>query len=216
MNIILLGAPGAGKGTQAKVIAKKYNMSHISTGDMLRLAVANKTKLGIKAKEYMDKGELVPDEVVVGIVKDRLLEEDCKRGFILDGFPRTVAQSDALKRALAEAGKKIDVALSINVSEDELVKRLTGRRSCKNCGKVYHLIFNPPKIKGLCDICGKELYQRDDDTVETVKNRLEVYRKQTAPLIDYYKDEGILKTINGEKPIADVECSVIELLAELM
>lgn len=191
-------------------------MSHISTGDMLRLAVANKTKLGIKAKEYMDKGELVPDEVVVGIVKDRLLEEDCKRGFILDGFPRTVAQSDALKRALAEAGKKIDVALSINVSEDELVKRLTGRRSCKNCGKVYHLIFNPPKIKGLCDICGKELYQRDDDTVETVKNRLEVYRKQTAPLIDYYKDEGILKTINGEKPIADVECSVIELLAELM
>ncbi|MDO8886042.1 MAG: adenylate kinase [Candidatus Oleimmundimicrobium sp.] len=213
---MLLGAPGAGKGTQAKVIAKKYNMSHISTGDMLRLAVANKTKLGIKAKEYMDKGELVPDEVVVGIVKDRLLEEDCKRGFILDGFPRTVAQSDALKRALAEAGKKIDVALSINVSEDELVKRLTGRRSCKNCGKVYHLIFNPPKIKGLCDICGKELYQRDDDTVETVKNRLEVYRKQTAPLIDYYKDEGILKTINGEKPIADVECSVIELLAELM
>ena len=212
MNLVLLGAPGAGKGTQAKFIAREYDILHISTGDMLRSAVANETELGIKAKEYMDRGELVPDEVVIGIVKERLLEKDCEKGFILDGFPRTVAQADALKGALVRAEKRIDVALNIEVSEEELVKRLTGRRSCKNCGKVYHIVFNPPKNEGLCDVCGEELYQRDDDTVETVKNRLKVYWNQTAPLIGYYRGEGILKTVDGERSVDNVECSVISLL----
>ncbi|HDP70159.1 MAG TPA: adenylate kinase [Actinobacteria bacterium] len=214
MNLVLLGAPGAGKGTQAKFIAKKYNTPHISTGDMLRAAIADKTMLGIKAKGYMDKGELVPDEVVVGIVKERLLEEDCKMGFILDGFPRTVFQADALKKALAGEGKKLGLVLNVEVSEDELIKRLTGRRSCKECGKVYHIIFNPPKNGDVCDVCGGELYQRDDDTVETVNNRLKVYREQTLPLIDYYRKEGLLKNVDGVKPVADVERSVIAVLEE--
>ncbi len=215
MNLILLGAPGAGKGTQAKFIAEKYDIPHISTGDMLRSAVINETELGIKAKEYMDGGELVPDEVVVGIVKERLLEKDCEKGFILDGFPRTVVQANVLKEALAQAEKRVDVALNIEVSEEELVKRLTGRRSCKNCGKIYHVFFTPPKSKGLCDVCGKELYQRDDDTVETVKNRLKVYRDQTAPLIGYYRNKGTLKTVDGKKSVADVERSVILLLKDV-
>jgi len=214
VNLVLLGAPGAGKGTQAKFIAKKYNTPHISTGDMLRAAIADKTMLGIKAKGYMDKGELVPDEVVVGIVKERLLEEDCKMGFILDGFPRTVFQADALKKALAGEGKKLGLVLNVEVSEDELIKRLTGRRSCKECGKVYHIIFNPPKNGDVCDVCGGELYQRDDDTVETVNNRLKVYREQTLPLIDYYRKEGLLKNVDGVKPVADVERSVIAVLEE--
>lgn len=215
MNLILLGAPGAGKGTQAKLIAKKYSIPHISTGDMLRAAVVNETKLGIKAKTFMDKGELVPDEVVAGIVKERLSGNDCKKGFVLDGFPRTIIQADALKKALAEAGKVIDVVLNIGVSEGELINRLTGRRSCKNCGKIYHTVFNPPEKENVCDVCGGMLYQRGDDTVETVENRLKVYCKQTAPLINYYQKEGILKTIDGEKPVDDVECAVIAVLDEV-
>ncbi|MDI6800054.1 MAG: adenylate kinase [Actinomycetota bacterium] len=212
MNLILIGAPGAGKGTQAKFIAREFAIPHISTGDMLRGAVKNRTELGKKAKEYMDKGELLPDELVVGIVKDRLMEDDAKEGFILDGFPRTVAQADALKAALGQAGKAVEVALNFEVKDEELVKRLTGRRSCRSCGAVFHTVFHPSKAEGVCDGCGGELYQRDDDKLETVKNRLSVYKEQTAPLIDYYQKEGLLHTIDGEKPAEEVEADIIALL----
>jgi adenylate kinase len=204
MIILFLGAPGAGKGTQASIIAKKLGIPHISTGDIFREAVSKGTELGKKAKEYMDRGELVPDEIVIGIVKERIVADDCKNGFVLDGFPRTVAQAEALDRVLSEIDRKIDYVLNIVVSEDGVVKRLTGRRTCKNCGAVYHVIFNPPQKEGVCDVCGGELYQRDDDKEETVRNRLQVYFEKTAPLIDYYRNKGVLVDINGEQTVDEV------------
>lgn len=204
MIILFLGAPGAGKGTQASMIARKFGIPHISTGDIFREAVSKGTELGKKAKEYMDRGELVPDEIVIGIVKERIMADDCSNGFVLDGFPRTVAQAEALDKVLAEMGKKLDFVLNIVVSEEEVVKRLTGRRTCRNCGAVYHVVFNPPEKEGVCDVCGGELYQRDDDREETVRNRLKVYFEKTAPLIDYYRKKGVLVDINGEQPVEKV------------
>lgn len=213
MNIIMLGPPGAGKGTQAQMLAEKYGIPQISTGDILRAAVAEGTELGKKAKEYMDKGQLVPDEVVIGIVKERLSKPDCEKGFILDGFPRTVAQAEALDGILKEMGKKIDYVINIVVPDEEILKRLTGRRTCKVCGAMYHIIYNPPKVEGKCDKCGGDLYQRDDDKEETIKNRLSVYHSQTAPLIDYYRKKGVLIDIDGTKDIKTIFqdiCAVLE------
>lgn len=212
MNLVLIGAPGAGKGTQAKFIADKFSIPHISTGDMLREAVKNQTELGRKAKEYMDEGELLPDELVVDIVSERLMEDDAKGGFILDGFPRTVGQADALKKALAQLSKSVDIVLNFEVKDEELTKRLTGRRSCKSCGAIFHTMFNPSKVDGVCDGCGGDLYQRDDDKIETVANRLKVYQDQTAPLIDYYQKEGLLRTVDGQKPVKEVEAEIVALL----
>lgn len=214
MRIILLGPPGAGKGTQAEKLVKKYNLTHISTGDMFRAAIKEGTELGMKAKEYMDKGELVPDEIVVGIVKERLLQPDCENGFLLDGFPRTVAQAQALGDALDGMGVAIDLVLNVDVEQEELLSRLTGRRVCKTCGSTYHIRFNPPTVRNVCDKCGGELYQRADDTVETVKQRLEVYRNQTAPLIDYYSGTGLLVTVNGARDIEDVFKEIVAVLEE--
>ncbi len=204
MNLIFLGAPGAGKGTQAKMVSEKYGIPQISTGDMLREAVAKGTELGKKAKEYMDKGELVPDEVVIGIVKERLQQPDCEKGFILDGFPRTLAQAEALDEMLKELGKKIDAVINIAVPEEEVVKRIVYRRTCRNCGAVYHLIYNPPKEDNKCDKCGGELYQRDDDKEETVRERYRVYRENTEPLIEYYRKKGVLYDVDGTKDIKGV------------
>ncbi len=197
MNVILLGAPGAGKGTQAEKISAAYRIPHVSTGDMLRDAVASGTPLGLEAKQFMDRGDLVPDALVVGIVKDRLSHADCDNGCLLDGFPRTVAQADALDGALSGVGKTIDAAVSIDVSEDELMSRLTGRRTCSGCDRVYHVVFNPPKAEGVCDVCSSPLYQREDDSEKTVSNRLRVYHEQTAPLVDYYESRGLLKNVDG-------------------
>ncbi len=197
MNLIFLGPPGAGKGTQAKMVSSKYQIPHISTGDILREAVKEGSPLGVKAKSYMDKGELVPDEVVIGIIEERLKAPDCKNGFILDGFPRTIPQAEALDEVLANLGIGIDHVINIEVFEDELVRRLSGRRVCKNCGANFHIIFDPPKKEGVCDKCGGELYQRDDDKEETVRNRLKVYSNQTAPLIDFYRKKGLLRSIEG-------------------
>jgi len=215
MNLILLGAPGAGKGTQAKLIVSKYNIPQISTGDMLREAVARQTELGKKAKEYMDKGELVPDDVVIGIVKERLAQPDCEKGFILDGFPRTLKQAEALDKILDELGKKIDAVINVAVPEDEIVRRIVNRRTCKKCGAVYHLIYNPPKESGKCDKCGGELYQRDDDREETVKERLKVYKAQTEPLIDYYSKKGLVYDVDGAKSIDGVFEEIKEILDKL-
>ncbi len=215
MNLILLGGPGAGKGTQAKLIVEKYKIPQISTGDMLREAVKQGTELGKKAKEYMDKGELVPDEIVIGIVKERLKQPDCDRGFILDGFPRTIAQAEALDKILDEIGKKIDAVINIQVPEEEIVRRIVNRRTCKNCGAIYHLIYSPPKEPNKCDKCGGELYQRDDDKEETVRERLRVYREQTEPLIEYYQKKGILYNVDGTKDINGVFEEIKSILDKL-
>ena len=197
MNIILLGPPGAGKGTQAKKLIDAYGIPQISTGDMLREAVKNKTQLGLEAKKFMDAGQLVPDEVVIGLVQERISRPDCAKGFMLDGFPRTVPQAQALDKVLAGMSKRIDHVVSIEVPSQELLGRLTGRRTCKNCGQGFHVMFDPPKAEGKCDKCGGELYQRDDDNEATVSNRLKVYDAQTKPLIDYYQAKGLLRPIDG-------------------
>ena len=215
MNLILLGAPGAGKGTQAKLISEKYGIPQIATGDILREAVTSGTELGRKAKEFMDRGELVPDEIVIGIVKERLGQPDCENGFILDGFPRTLIQAEALDNILAEMNKKIDAVINIDVSEEEIIKRITYRRTCKKCGAIYHLIYNPPKEDKKCDKCGGELYQRDDDKEETVRERFRVYRERTEPLIDYYKKKGLLHNVDGTKNIKDVFREIEDVLKQL-
>lgn len=212
MNIVLMGLPGAGKGTQADKIIEKYDIPHISTGDMFRAAMKNGTELGLEAKSYIDKGALVPDEVTIGIVRERLAEPDCNQGFLLDGFPRTIEQAEALDQILADLGRKVEHVINIKVDQDELVKRLTGRRICKVCGSSYHLVFNPPKVEGVCDKDGGELYQRADDNLETVSNRLEVNIKQSQPLLDFYNKKQILTDIDGQKDINDVFADVDALL----
>ncbi|NQD68087.1 adenylate kinase [Bacillus haikouensis] len=215
MNIVLMGLPGAGKGTQAEKIVEKYGIPHISTGDMFRAAIKDGTELGLKAKSFMDNGDLVPDEVTIGIVRERLSKEDCGNGFLLDGFPRTVAQAEALENILADLGKKMNYVINIDVDKDILMERLTGRRICKECGATYHLVFNPPKEEGVCDRCGGELYQRADDNEETVQNRLDVNIKQTQPLLAYYDDKGYLKNIDGQQDIDKVFDDIDELLGGL-
>ncbi len=214
MKILLMGPPGAGKGTQAEKLTEILQVPHISTGDMFRSAIKEETQMGMLAKSYMDKGELVPDEVTVGIVKDRIAEDDCKKGFLLDGFPRTVVQADALEKILEELGIKLDSVVNIEVPLEELIGRLTGRRICKSCGATYHMLFNPPAQEGLCDKCGGQLYQRDDDTEETAKNRLEVYEKQTAPLLEYYKNTGLLVNVNGNQSMDDVLAEILKVLGK--
>lgn len=212
MRLVLLGAPGAGKGTQAKKLIEKYGIPQISTGDILRKAVADAAPLGKEAKSYMDKGELVPDSVVIGLVKERIAQDDCKRGYILDGFPRNTSQADTLDKVLAEMNAPLDVALSVDVGKDYLMKRLTGRRTCKACHQMYNVFFSPPLKEGVCDKCGGELYQRDDDKEETIKKRLDVYESQTAPLIEYYSGKGILHSVQGEGNIDDIFKEICSLL----
>lgn len=204
MRIVLLGAPGAGKGTQAKMLLEKYAIPQISTGDILRKAVADGTPLGKEAKAVMDRGELVPDKIVLGLVEERLQQDDCKNGYILDGFPRNTAQAEALDTMLASMGAPLTVALSIDVDKDDLMKRLTGRRTCKSCQQMYNVYFSPSGKEGICDKCSGELFQRDDDKEETIKKRLDVYEAQTAPLIDYYRKKGILKSISGIGSIDEI------------
>ncbi|MBC1742296.1 adenylate kinase [Listeria welshimeri] len=213
MKLVLMGLPGAGKGTQAEQIVEKYNIPHISTGDMFRAAMKNNTELGKKAKSFMDNGDLVPDEVTNGIVRERLAEDDAKNGFLLDGFPRTVEQAAELENILSDLGTELDAVINIEVDKDVLMKRLTGRWICRTCGKTYHEIYNPPKIAGKCDLDGGELYQREDDKRETVENRLNVNMKQTKPLLDFYSEKGKLHSINGEQDINDVFVDVEKILA---
>lgn len=215
MNIILMGLPGAGKGTQASEIVKKFPIPHISTGDMFRKAIKDETDLGKEAKSYMDRGELVPDEVTVGIVKERISEDDAKKGFLLDGFPRTIDQAESLSQIMSELDREIDAVINIEVPEEELMNRLTGRRICEKCGTTYHLVFNPPKVDGICDIDGGKLYQREDDNPETVSNRLSVNVKQSKPILEYYNNKGVLKNINGSKDIDEVTNDVIDILDHL-
>ncbi|AKN32957.1 adenylate kinase [Clostridium carboxidivorans P7] len=212
MKIILLGPPGAGKGTQAKLISEKFSIPHISTGDIFRKNISEKTPLGIEAKTYMDNGKLVPDEVTIGIVKDRLMEDDCKNGFLLDGFPRTVKQAEALDSFLNDNEQKIDTALLIDVPKEFILERMTGRRVCSKCGASYHIKFNPSKIEGKCDACDGALIQRKDDTEATVKERLDVYDRQTQPLIQYYKDQDILSAVEGTGEITKVFDKICNVL----
>ena len=214
MKIVLLGPPGAGKGTQADVLVKKLLVPHISTGDMFRAAISNGTELGKEAKAYMDKGQLVPDIVTVGIIRDRISMSDCREGFLLDGFPRTLPQAEALDNLMNEMSTSLDAVLNISVPLDRLIDRLTGRRMCRNCGTIYHLLYNAPEVENVCDACGGELYQLDDDKEATVKSRLEVYEAQTAPLISYYEQKGILHTINGDLPINAVTAQLGEALGQ--
>ena len=214
MRLVLLGAPGAGKGTQAKKLIEKHGIPQISTGDILRKAVADGTPLGKEAKSYMDKGELVPDKVVIGLIEDRLKQPDCKKGFILDGFPRNTAQAETLDAMLKKLNMPLDSALSVDVPKDDLMKRLTGRRTCKGCQQMYNVYFSPPKKNGVCDKCGGELFHRDDDKEETIKRRLDVYDAQTAPLISYYKKSGILKSVTGVGGIDEIFKKVCSALGK--
>ncbi|GAB6934783.1 MAG: adenylate kinase [Bacillota bacterium] len=212
MNIVFMGLPGAGKGTQAERIVASFGIPHISTGDMFRQAVREGTPLGLKAKEYMDKGLLVPDEVTVGIVRERLSQGDCAKGFLLDGFPRTVPQAEALDATLAELGRRLDHVIYLDVRKETLLARLTGRRICRQCGATYHVVFNPPRQEGVCDKCGGELYQRDDDKEETVATRLEVNLAQMEPLLAYYEEKGLLRRVNGEQEIDAVFADIAQIL----
>ncbi len=214
MNLIFLGLPGAGKGTQAKKLSSKYDIPHIATGDIFRSAIKNETPLGKEAKSYIDKGDLVPDEVTIGIVRNRLKDDDCKDGFILDGFPRTINQAEALDKIMEDLNTKLELALYINVEEKELIKRLSGRRVCEDCGATYHVEFNPPKKEGICDKCGGKLIQRSDDKEETVKNRIEVNKKKTDKLVDYYKEKDILESINSNGGIDEVFNKVTSIIEE--
>ncbi|WP_454052619.1 adenylate kinase [Clostridium sp. Marseille-Q7071] len=215
MKIILLGPPGAGKGTQAKSISNKYSIPHISTGDIFRKNISEKTPLGIEAKSYIDKGHLVPDKLTIDIVQDRLEQGDCKSGFLLDGYPRTVNQAEALKNFLKEKGKKLDTALLIKVPKEYIIDRMTGRRVCLSCGASYHVKFNPTKVEGKCDICGSVVIQRDDDCEETVNERLEIYDAQTQPLIDYYKEQDLLSEVDGTQAINDVFKNICGILGAI-
>ena len=208
MRIIMLGAPGAGKGTQAKQIATKYQIPHISTGDIFRANIKNGTELGKKAKEYMDQGLLVPDELTCDLVVDRIGQDDCANGFVLDGFPRTIPQAECLDEALKNMGQSMDFAIDVDVPDSHIVERMSGRRACLSCGATYHVVAIPPKTEGICDVCGKELVLRDDDKPETVQKRLDVYHEQTQPLIDYYEKQGILHSVDGTQPMEDVFASI--------
>lgn len=212
MNLILLGPPGAGKGTQAKLLIRQFQIPQISTGDILRAAVAGLTPMGVKAKGFMNAGALVPDDVVVGIVKERLENDDCLNGFVLDGFPRTVAQADALKQMLISMGMAIDHVVSISVDKEELLRRITGRRTCRNCGKGYHVLFDPPKVPDRCDECSGELFQRDDDREDTLRKRLNVYEEQTAPLIEYYKNASLLRSVAGLGSIEEIQQNILSVM----
>ena len=212
MKIIMLGAPGAGKGTQAKQIADKYSIPHISTGEIFRANLKAGTELGKKAKEYMDQGLLVPDELTCDLVMDRIGQDDCKNGFVLDGFPRTIPQAEALDQALAKISQSMDYAIDVDVPDENIVNRMSGRRACLNCGATYHIVSIPTKVEGVCDRCGSQVVLRDDDQPETVKKRLDVYHEQTQPLIDYYKKQNILKTVDGTQPMEKVFDAIVEIL----
>ena len=212
MKLIMLGAPGAGKGTQAKKIAEKYGIPHISTGDIFRANIKNGTELGNKAKSYMEKGLLVPDELTCDLVVDRIAQEDCKNGYVLDGFPRTIPQAEALKAALGKMGTTIDYAINVEVPDENIVKRMGGRRACLACGCTYHVIYNAPKVEDVCDVCGAKLVLRDDDKPETVKKRLDVYHEQTQPLIDFYDKEGVLVEVDGTQNLEDVFQAITKIL----
>ncbi len=212
MKIIMLGAPGAGKGTQAIMIAEKYGIPHVSTGDIFRANIKNGTELGKEAKKYMDQGLLVPDELTVKILLDRVAKDDCKNGYVLDGFPRTIPQAEVLDRALGEMNDAIDVAVNVDVPDESIIRRMSGRRACLSCGATYHIEHVPPKKEGICDHCGQPLVLRDDDKPETVQNRLKVYHEQTQPLIDYYTGKGILRTVDGTQSMNDVFAAIVEIL----
>ena len=214
MKIIMLGAPGAGKGTQAKKIAAKYGIPHISTGDIFRANIKEGTELGKKAKTYMDQGLLVPDELVVDLVVDRLQQDDCKKGYVLDGFPRTIPQAESLDAALTKVGDKMEYAIDVNVPDENIVNRMGGRRACVGCGATYHIVYNPTKVEGICDACGEKLILRDDDKPETVQKRLGVYHEQTQPLIDYYTKAGILKEVDGTVDMEEVFQNIVQILGE--
>ena len=214
MKIIMLGAPGAGKGTQAKKIAEKYGIPHISTGDIFRANIKNQTELGMKAKGYMDQGMLVPDELTLELIMDRFTNDDCKNGYVLDGFPRTIPQAEALTKALADKNDAVDYAINVDVPDEAIVTRMSGRRACLACGGTYHIKFNPTKVEGICDACGGELVLRADDKPETVQKRLDVYHEQTQPLIDYYQTQHILKEVDGTLPLEDVFGAIIAILED--
>ena len=214
MKIIMLGAPGAGKGTQAKMIADKYSIPHISTGDIFRANIKNGTELGMEAKKYMDQGLLVPDELTVKILLDRVAQDDCKNGYVLDGFPRTIPQAEVLDEALDKLGDRIDYAINVDVSDENIIRRMGGRRACLACGATYHIEHVPPKKEGICDRCGSELILRDDDKPETVKNRLNVYHEQTQPLIEFYDAKGVLKSVDGTVDMKDVFAAIVDILGE--
>ena len=212
MKLIMLGAPGAGKGTQAKKISVKYEIPHISTGDIFRANIKGGTELGMKAKAFMDQGQLVPDEITIGMLLDRIKEDDCKNGYVLDGFPRTIPQAESLTKALTELGDKIDWAVNVDVPDENIISRMSGRRACLGCGQTYHIVYNAPKQEGICDACGEALVLRDDDKPETVKKRLEVYHKQTQPLIDYYRTAGVLAEVDGTKDLENVFQDIVKIL----
>ncbi len=214
MNLIIIGPPGSGKGTQGGLVAERYHIPQISTGDILREAVRNGSPLGLKAKAFMVRGELVPDEVVIGIIEDRLMQGDCGKGFLLDGFPRTVAQAEALEEMLGKRGLALDHVINIEIEMEELIRRLMGRRTCSRCGAMYHLLFNPPKKEGICDQCGGSLYERDDDKEETIRSRLDVYSQQTGPVIQYYASQGLVRSINGIGHIDDIFHRILEAIEE--
>lgn len=214
MKIIMLGAPGAGKGTQAEMICEKYNIPHVSTGDIFRANIKNGTKLGMEAKQYMDKGLLVPDELTVKILLDRVAQDDCKDGYVLDGFPRTIPQAEVLDKALTELNDKVDFAINVDVPDENIINRMSGRRACVSCGATYHVEYAAPKKEGICDKCGAELILRNDDKPETVKNRLSVYHDQTQPLIEYYAKKGILKEVDGTKAMNEVFNSIVDILSK--